>query len=482
MNYISGQWVEGTGEELRSCNPATGEELWSGKAASETEVNAAMTAARYAFSDWSALPLQTRIGHLESFRSNLEQENENLALTIAKEVGKPLWDAKGEVQAMINKVAISIAAYKQRCGTVKQPSVMALSITRHKPHGVVAVFGPFNFPGHLPNGHIIPALLAGNTVIFKSSEHTPLTAAATLNIWEKAGIPKGVVNLLQGGRQTGKLLSEHIDLNGLFFTGSWPTGKILAAQFAATPDKILALELGGNNPLVVHQVSDIKAAAYTTILSAYLSSGQRCTCARRLIVTEGNELFIQELIKQIQSIKVGLYTDKPEPFMSSVISEDAALKLIKTQTEMVQGGAKVLIEMRHLKEGTGLVLPGLIDVTSLPARSDVEHFGPLLQLIRVPSLNAAIIEANNTAYGLTAGILTDKREDYEHFYDKVLAGVINWNTQLTGASSAAPFGGIGHSGNHRPSAFYAADYCSYPVASLEAETIPMPKEKLPGLG
>ena len=301
--------------------------------------------------------------------------------------------------------------------------------------------------------------------------------------WEQAGLPPGVINLVQGGRETGRSLSGSPGIDGLFFTGSWPTGKSLSEQLAAHPEKILALEMGGNNPLVIGDISDTKAAAYATIQSAYLTSGQRCTCARRLIVPvgESGDRFLKELQTMIGNIKVGPYTDTPEPFMGPVISEAAASRLMEAQESLKTKGGVPLVEMRRFKSGTGLISPGLMDVTNVPERPDEEYFGPFLQVIRVPGFNEAIEEANKTSYGLSAGLISNRKEHYEEFYRKVRAGVINWNVQLTGASSSAPFGGVGHSGNHRPSAYYAADYCSYPVASMEAEELQMPGSVSPGI-
>ena len=462
-----------------SVNPATGEHVWTGPAAGPAAVDQAVTAARSNFASWSARPFEERATILRAFATQLNEQRPGLAGLISREVGKPRWEALTEVQSMIAKVEISIAAHRQRCAEFTNP----LGITRFQPHGVIAVLGPFNFPGHLPNGHIVPALLAGNTVVFKPSEFGPAVAQATLACWEQAGLPVGVLNLVQGGRDTGATVAAHPGIDGLFFTGSARAGLQLNAQFAATPEKILALELGGNNPLVVHGVTDLTAAAVLTIQSAYLSAGQRCTCARRLIVPAGDEgdRFITTLIKLISGLRVGAPTDQPEPFMGPVISVAAAEQLLKAQSRLLARGANSLATLRHLRPGTGLLAPGLIDVTTVHDRGDEEIFGPLLQLIRVPDFDAALREANATAYGLAAGLISDDAARYARFRHTVRAGLINWNQQLTGASSGAPFGGVGRSGNHRPSAYFAADYCSYPVASIEVPELKLPTALPPGL-
>lgn len=462
-----------------SIDPSTGEKVWTGPAASREDVATAVARARAASVGWARKTLAEREAVMRSFASVLEARKLELAAAISKEVGKPAWEALTEVQSMIGKVDLSIKAYTQRCAEFKGGP----AITRFRPHGVVAVFGPFNFPGHLPNGHIVPALLAGNTVVFKPSEYAPLVAERTAAAWKEAGLPSGALEVVQGSRETGGALVDHPGIDGLFFTGSSRAGIWLAERFAHTPERILALEMGGNNPLVVHEAADQEAAALLTIQSGYLTAGQRCTCARRLIVPEGRNgnRFLATLETLLSRVIVGAPADRPEPFMGPVISVATAGHLLAAQRDLVAQGARSLVELRPLKEGTGLLSPGLIDVTRVPKRSDEELFGPLLQVIRVPDFAAAIQEANATRYGLAAGLISDNPHLYQQFFDAVRAGIVNWNQQLTGASGGAPFGGIGRSGNHRPSAFFAADYCSYPVASIEVPELKRPANLPPGL-
>ncbi len=480
--FINNEWKRGSGALFSSYNSATGENLWQGKEALQSEVDEAVLQAKRAFEKWSALAIDERSHYLSEFSEILRDSQRDFAEIIAKETGKPLWDSISEVEAMINKVGISLEAYGRRCAGMIRDQPHARSITRHRPHGVVAVFGPYNFPGHLPNGHIIPALLAGNTIVFKPSELTPLVAEQTLRYWQKAGLPEGVLNLVQGGKETGQALVKNPDLQAIFFTGSYHTGKILSELFASQPSKILALEMGGNNPLVISEVSDIYAAAYVTIQSAYLSSGQRCTCARRLIVpkTQQGDDFIAAVIEMIGNISIGPYTNVPEPFMGPIITENQAQKILEAQEDLRSKGGQSLVEMRQLPLGKAFISPGLMDVTGIADRPDEEIFGPFLQVIRVNDFQEAIDEANHTKYGLTAGLLSRRQEEYAYFYRHIQAGVVNWNTPLTGASSSAPFGGIKCSGNHRPSAYYAADYCAYPVASMESAELKMPSFFAPG--
>jgi succinylglutamic semialdehyde dehydrogenase len=241
--------------------------------------------------------------------------------------------------------------------------------------------------------------------------------------------------------------------------------------------------MGGNNPLIIGTISNLEAAAFLTIQSAFITSGQRCTCARRLIVPSGEkgDAFIEALKCQIQKIEIGAYTSRPEPYMGPLISSDAANKIMSEYHSLISLGGVPIIPLSKLPLGPAFLSPGLIDVTAISKRGDGEIFGPLLQLIRVNSLESAIAEANHTRYGLVAGLLSDREEEYHAFYSQIRAGVVNWNTPLTGASSAAPFGGVKQSGNHRPSAYYAADYCSYPVSSLENRTLQVSEGAISGM-
>ena len=480
--FINGQWQAGLGHTFQSVNPANNDVIWQANTATAEQVDGAIAAAREAFYSWADKTFAERLAIVKIFAETLKEHSEELAIAIAQETGKPLWETRTEAGAMVGKIAISEKAFLERTGDVENPMPQGRAMIRHKPHGVVAVFGPYNFPGHLPNGHIVPALLAGNTVVFKPSELTPAVAELTLKLWEKAGLPAGVINLVQGEVETGKALAAHKGIDGLFFTGSSRTGHILHEQFAGQPGKILALEMGGNNPLIVTDVADTKAAIHDIIQSAFISTGQRCTCARKLFLPAGEQgdAILAGLIKATKAIKVGDYDAEEQPFMGSMISAAAAAGMVAAQKKLVELGAQVLVELTH-KENTGFVTPGILECTNVANFPDEEHFGPLLKVFRFTDFDAAIDKANDTSFGLSAGLLSDSAADYDHFLRRIRAGIVNWNRPITGASSAAPFGGIGASGNHRASAYYAADYCAYPVASVELEKVAMPATLSPGL-
>jgi succinylglutamic semialdehyde dehydrogenase len=332
------------------------------------------------------------------------------------------------------------------------------------------VLGPCNFPAHLPNGHMVPALIAGNAVVFKPSEKTPATGAMLVECYHEAGIPTGVVRLLIGGPEQGRALSAHPGIDGLLFTGSARTGIALNRQFADMPGKMLALEMGGNNPVIVWDTTDLHSAAVLVIQSAFLTAGQRCTAARRLIVQEGmHQPLIDQVCKLAERLIVGEPHRTPAPYMGPVIDNDVASELEESFLSlMMKGGQPVMQLARPIPERPFLT-PAIIDMTGVRERPDVELFGPILQVIRVPDFDAALTEANNTRYGLSASLIGGSPQLYDRFWANIRAGVVNWNRPTNGAPSSGPFGGVGLSGNHRPSAFYAADYCAYPVVSTEDE-------------
>ncbi|MBA3722612.1 MAG: succinylglutamate-semialdehyde dehydrogenase [Parachlamydiaceae bacterium] len=481
--FINGKWKSGSGDLFKSQNPIKNEIIWEGNAASQEDVNEAIISARSAFKEWTNLSIDKRSSYLYQYGEVLKLNLVPLALIISRENGKPLWEAKQEVTSMIDKIRLSIESYGRRCPGIIQDHLNNRSITRHHPHGVVGIMGPYNFPGHLPNGHIIPAILAGNTVVFKPSELTPSVAEEMIKYWEKAQLPKGVINLIQGGPKTGQSLLNHPDVNGIFFTGSYNTGKYIAELLGPQPEKIIALEMGGNNPLIVSKISDTNIAAYFTIQSAFISSGQRCTCARRLILLQNNDgkKFIESLVKAMSSIVIGHYDDVPEPYMGPLISEAHALKVLAAQKNLVKLGGKSIVEMKQLLPHKSLLSPGLMDVTAIKNLPDEEIFGPFLQLIWVKDFEEALVVANQTKFGLSAALFSEDQNEYDQFYQNIRAGIVNWNTPTTGALSSAPFGGVKSSGNHRPSAYYAADYCSYPIASLESNYMKAPLILPPGI-
>ncbi|RYY38150.1 MAG: succinylglutamate-semialdehyde dehydrogenase [Sphingomonadales bacterium] len=457
------------GHEIISTEPATGAVLWRQKSG---DADVEVAHARRSWAEWAARPLAYRIEALRRFANVVRQKADAFSDVIARETGKPLWEARGEVETVIAKVDISVTAFSERTGQRRIDAPMNTRLAlRHKPHGVLAVLGPYNFPAHLPNGHIVPALLAGNAVVFKPSEKTPASGAFLVDCFHAAGIPEGCVRLLIGGPDQGKALAAHPDIDGLLFTGSANTGIALNRQFASRPEKILALEMGGNNPIVVWNTPDLYSAAVLVVQSAFTSAGQRCTAARRLIVDQNlYDPLIAEINKLIGRLIIGEPHADPAPFMGPVIDNDTADMLTESFLALSTMGGRPLRHMERPIEGRPFITPGMIDMTNANEKVDVELFGPILQVFRVDTFEQAIAEANDTRYGLSASLVSQDPKLYDKFWANIRAGIVNWNRPTNGASSSAPFGGIGWSGNHRPSAYYAADYCAYPVVSSEADS------------
>ena len=481
--FIQGQWRSGQGAQLNKTNPADNTMLWSALSANAEDVDMACLAARTAFPAWARKTVAERAEVITRFAELLTEHKARLAEVISQETSKPRWETLTEIQAMIGKVAISLEANQHRTGEKHTAMPDGEAVLRHRPHGVLAVFGPYNFPGHLPNGHIVPALLAGNTIVFKPSELTPKTAEETVKLWEQAGLPEGVLNLVQGGRATGEALAACAAIDGLLFTGSAGTGYQLHRQLAGQPEKILALEMGGNNALIVEPVEDIDAAVNLTIQSAFISAGQRCTCARRLLVREGaaGDAFIARLLDVTMQIRTGGWNDEPQPYIGGVISDAAARNMLKAQDSLMALGGKPLLLMTRPDPLNTVLTPGIIDLTGVAGVPDEEYFGPLLSIYRYSDFDSAIALANQTRFGLATGLISAERVQFEQLLLEARAGIVNWNKPLTGASSNAPFGGIGASGNHRPSAYYAADYCAWPMASLETDKLELPATLSPGI-
>ncbi|CAN5410926.1 succinylglutamate-semialdehyde dehydrogenase [soil metagenome] len=467
---------------FRSTNPATGETVWEGETASAAEAAAAVEAARAAFPDWADRPRQDRIDAMKRYQAVLKRRAPQMAEAISRETGKALWETTAELGSMAGKVDISIRAYDERTGERTAQTAFGSATLRHRPHGVAAVLGPFNFPGHLPNGHIVPALLAGDTVVFKPSEETPHTGQLMAECLAEADLPTGVFNLLQGGRDTGAaLLDQPID--ALMFTGSGAAGAHFRRTFADNPHVILALELGGNNPLVVWDAADAEAVAGIVVQSAFVTTGQRCSCARRLIIPEGRagDVILEAVVAVAERLIIAPWDSTPEPYAGPLISTRAADQALGAIHDRINLGAQSLLHPGYVDNLSGaFVHPAIIDVTGV-AVPDEEIFAPFLSVTRVPTFEAAIAAANATRYGLSAGLVSDDPKNWDRFIRRIRAGVVNFNRPTTGAAGDMPFGGLGDSGNHRPSAWYAADYCAYPVASFEAEAVKNIEGEIKGL-
>ena len=350
-----------------SIDPATGDTVWEGPAATGEQVAAAVTAARTAFPDWADRPRQDRIDAMLRYQAALKARAPAMAEAISRETGKALWETTAELGSMAGKVDLSIKAYDERTGERTAETPFGTATLRHRPHGVAAVLGPFNFPGHLPNGHIVPALLAGDTVVFKPSEETPHTGQLMAECLAEADLPTGVFNLIQGARDTGAaLLDQPID--ALMFTGSGAAGAHFRRKFAEDPHVILALELGGNNPLVVWDAADAEAVAGIVVQSAFITTGQRCSCARRLIVPEGpqGDAIIEAVAALVDRLIFAPWDSTPEPYGGPLISPKAAEAALSALQARIYAGARVIRASGPVDNLPGaFVKPAIIEVTGV---------------------------------------------------------------------------------------------------------------------
>lgn len=467
--YIDGKWTDGHGPRLVNTCPASGDIAWDGNTADAGQVDAAVAAARAAFQDWSRLPQGDRTAILERYGEEIGKRTQAIASTISRDMGKVLWETRAEAATMEAKVAVSIAAQNERAGSKCEQAAFGASHLTHRAHGVMAVFGPFNFPGHLPNGQIVPALLAGNTCVFKPSELAPGVAAIMADAFRAAGLPDGCLNIVHGARETGGALLD-ADINGLLFTGSANTGVFFHKHFAGRPDVILALEMGGNNPLIIWDPADVEAAGDIAAQSSFLTTGQRCSCARRIILPEGRfgDAVVEAIIARAKGLKIGAW-DEEGVFMGPLVSEAAAQAATDFQMMLSRAGGKSLRRLKRIDRGGGFVTAGVIDVTEAHHVPDEELFGPLMQIVRVKTFDEALVRANATRFGLSAGLVSDDDALWVRAHREMRAGILNRNRPTAGASGSMPFGGPGLSGNFRPGAYYAADYCAWPQASQVAD-------------
>jgi len=464
--FINGEWREGRGDIFNSINPSDGSEIWTGRTANKADVDNAFQAAHQAFEGWSRTPLKERMAIITRYKELAVAAKETMGELIARETGKQLWDALGEGGALSSKVDISLTAYEDRTGELKRETGFGHAALQHRAFGVMAVLGPYNFPAHLPNGQILPALIAGNTVVFKPSEQTPAVGEELIKLYAEAGFPDGVINMVQGARDTGAAVLDNPKLDGVLFTGSAKTGAFIHKKFGGRPDIVLALEMGGNNPLIAWDVTDAEAAASIIAQSAFITTGQRCTCARRLIIPNDSkgEVIIEAVANFIDRMSLGAWNE--EATIGPLIGADIANHVVKNANAI---GGKVIRRASISEKGAAFVTPGLYDVTGINV-PDEEIFGPVLQVTRVADWDAAITEANNTKFGLAAGLISDNAKLWDDFRLRIRAGVVNFNRPTTGAASFLPFGGPGASGNHNPGAYYAADFCAWPMASQVSDS------------
>ncbi len=468
-DYVGGRFLPIAGDSIVSTNPAEPQHvIWQGQPVLE-HVDDAVYAARQALPEWSGGSFDERVEAVRRWQQVMRDHADRLAALITDEMGKTSGESIAEAQAVAAKIDVTLDDVS--LGRVRGYEVAVTESRaghcRFKPHGVMAVIGPFNFPAHLPNGHFVPALLLGNTVVFKPSERTPAVGQLLAELMHETELPSGVFNVVQGGADVASRLVEGDAIDGILFTGSWSVGhKILHANLDR-PGRIIALEMGGNNPAVVMDDCHLKQAVIECVRASFATTGQRCTCTRRIIVHRPiAERFIPAFCKATSTLLIGPGASAEPVFMGPLISEAAVQGVLDFQQQLTSAGGRVLVEATVMDRAGHFITPGVVEVDRFRLDRDCEVFGPFVQIAIVDDLDQAIEQANATRYGLAASIFTTDDQAYEEFFRGVKAGCINRNTGTAGASSKLPFGGLGHSGNHRPAAAFAVDYCASPIANM----------------
>lgn len=406
---------------------------------------------------WKNSTTNQRIRYLKLFQKCLIKSKNELATIIAQEIGKPLWESLIEVDISIKKIDITISAlnYRLNYPTLNNQGKKIETVT--KPLGIIGVIGPFNFPLHIPNGQIIPALITGNCVIVKPSEYAIKTSKFIEGLWKKSFKNKNSpIEFCYGDKTTGETIVQNNNIKAIFFTGSSKTGKLIETNCFKNK-KLCALEMGGNNALIIeditpHIISNI-------ITSSFITSGQRCSCSRRLLLNKKHHSIVNQLINEIKSIPIKASGSSEYHFMGPIVLEHVKEQLINKNFK----NSETLLKAINLGKG-GLVSPRVELTNQL---YDEEIFGPILFISYYDDIDEAIEKVNKSKYGLSTSIFSKHKRIYNHALNNIDSGVINWNFPTTGASGLAPFGGVKQSGNFRPAGLNMIDHCIIPVATSQ---------------
>src|SRR6266850_4593736 len=482
MDFIAGNWADPKAPDgaIEDRSPADLSLLLGRHPWAVSQADAAVAAAREAQPAFGARPAGDREQLVRRIGAMLKQREEELARAIALDVGKPLWEARTEAQACSAKAAITVDEGLKLVSPFPAPG-QAGAECRFRPLGVLAVLGPFNFPVHLPNGHVLPALACGNAVVLKPSDVAPQAAEVYARCLEQAGVPRGVFNLIQGGPAVGAALSAHRDVDGVLFTGSWAVGQaIQKANLGQT--KLLALEMGGKNAAIVLADADPEKAAYDVLFSAFVSAGQRCTAASRAIVVGDARRFARRIAQLAQQLSIGHPLDG-DVFMGPLASPVA---LEKFEQGIAAAQAETLLESRRLQPRglQGCYVSPSVHFVEQRRNSPYEReelFGPDLAVYPAASEEEAVRIANATEYGLAASVHTRDLAAFDRCQRALECGVVNWNAPTVGASGRLPFGGLKRSGNDRPAALWSTLYCAAPVAVMRGAPALDLKTLAPGI-
>ncbi len=467
-NYIGGRWIRSTsGRVCESRNPANYDDLIGLFPDSTTEdATAAIEAARKAFDGWRLTPAPKRAEMLFHAAQLIVENKEKFARDMTREMGKVLEEARGDVQEAIDMTYFLAAEGRRMYGQTvpsELPDKFAMSLRQAM--GVCSIITPWNFPMAIPSWKIIPALVCGNTVVFKPSELTPLSALNFVRVLEQAGLPPGVVNMVTGGPAIGELLTSHQDIAVVSFTGSTAVGR-LVNQNAAPYFKKVHLEMGGKNCIMVMDDASLELVIEGALWGGFGTTGQRCTAASRVIVHERvHDAFVDAFVSRVEALTVGDGLD-PKTTVGPLVSEKQ-LEKVKSYVEIgKQEGARLACGGRQLTEGTyarGYFHEPtvFVDVTPSMRIAREEIFGPVVSVIKCRSLDEAIAIGNDVPYGLSASIYTQDVNRAFRAMREMYTGIFYVNAPTIGAEVHLPFGGTKATGNgHREAGTAALDVFS----------------------
>ncbi len=459
MNYIGGKWTEASSQEtFPTTNPATEEVIALAPRSTAADVDRAVQAARSAYKAWRLTPAPRRGEILFRAAHLLSEHKEDLARLMTQEMGKILAETRGDVQEAIDMAYYMGGEGRRMHGytaPVEMPNKFGMAMRDSV--GVVGLITPWNFPVAVPSWKMLPALIAGNAVVYKPSEDTPATAAAFVKVFEEAGLPAGVLNLVTGAGDTGAALVANRDVRVISFTGSTETGLRVYTQ-AASLGKKVCLEMGGKNAILVLDDANLDLAVEAVTWSAFGTTGQRCTATSRLIVQKGiKPKLVEALEAKARTIKVGYGLDETVN-MGPLVNEKALTKVEKYVEIGRQEGARVIVGGTRADMGQGyFFMPTLFDQVRRDMRiAREEIFGPVLSIIEVADLDEAIEANNEVAYGLSSSIFTENVNAAFRAIRDLTTGIVYINHGTTGAEIQFPFGGTRGTGNGMREAGQAA--------------------------
>jgi len=453
-NFIRGAWVESSSpKSVQNINPANTEEvLGVVRLSTRDEARSAVESAAEAFRGWRATPAPARGRIVAAFARLLEREKESLAALLTREEGKTVSEARGELQRAIN-VAEFCAGESRRMNGETIPSELPsnFAYTIRQPHGVVAIITPWNFPVAIPVWKLAPALVAGNTVVFKPATNTPATAVRLVELFAEAGIPAGVLNLILGsGSEAGDEIVSHRAVRAISFTGSNQVGLALYEQAARRGVRVQC-EMGGKNPVVVLEDADLSLAVESTAQGAFGSTGQRCTATSRAVVVESvADEFVSRISERARTLRLGDGMS-PETEVGPVVDASQFKSVLSYMDVGREDGAE-LVAGGGPADGPGLrkgffVRPTVFDRVTPDMRiAREEVFGPVLSVLRVKDFEEALMVANDSEFGLSSSIFTNDAARVFRFVDEIETGMTHVNSPTTGGEAHVPFGGIKSTG------------------------------------